>query len=360
MLKILIDSNIPFLPDCLNDVGETEIFSGGELTNSILKEYDCEMLFCRSTVKVNEELLKDTNVKFVATATSGTDHFDIEYLESKGISWHSAAGSNANSVAEYVVYSILRWMFFDKRKLNDCKIGIIGYGHVGKLVAKYSELLGLEVWLNDPPLREVNYEFPKQYKYSSLEDIFRNCDIVTNHVPLNGKGNHPTKNLLNAELISLLKAGDLFVHASRGGVVDETALLDAINVEEIYASLDTWIGEPLVNKKLADVSMFSTPHTAGHSFDAKLRGTKMMFDAFKKYTNSVVKCNILNDKLSKYKSIDKSYFNKPNDLVKLIFESRQIDQDSLLLLKSLNFDKEKAASFFKSMRKNYPIRREVL
>ena len=116
---IFIDENIPLLAHALADCGIIFQFNGRNLSNNDLKESNCNILFVRSTTNVNENLLKDTNVGFVGTATSGTDHIDIDYLINNSIYFADAAGSNSNSVAEYVVYSILKWADIHKISIKN-------------------------------------------------------------------------------------------------------------------------------------------------------------------------------------------------------------------------------------------------
>jgi erythronate-4-phosphate dehydrogenase len=283
---IYIDENIPLLPDVLSDCGELIKFNGRKLDNEFIKKHDCEYLFVRSTTKVNKSLLEDTNVRFVGTATSGIDHIDTQYLSSKGIHFCSAPGANANSVAEYVLYS----MFLYSKKLGislkDKTIGVVGYGNVGKIVAEYAHLMGLKVLINDPPLKNDGFLFPNNLEYVSLNEICESADILTNHVPLtfHGEGKHPTYRLFSPDHIKKIKRSAMIIHTSRGGVIDEDTLLERINKEELIAAVDVFENEPLVNIDVAKAAIISTPHIAGYSYDGKLKGTLMMAQQFQNFS----------------------------------------------------------------------------
>ncbi|MBM2816061.1 MAG: Erythronate-4-phosphate dehydrogenase [Ignavibacteria bacterium] len=362
MLKniIFVDKNISLLAESLAGCGEVNTFEGRLLNSEMLAEAHCDYLFVRSTTKVTKELLNGTNVKFVGTATSGTDHIDTDYLNSFGIIFADAAGSNANSVAEYVIYAILKWSETNSFNIKDKKIGIIGYGNIGKLVAKYSLKLGLQVFVNDPPLFESGFSFPDSLHYSDLEHIFQNCDLITNHVPLNFGGSHPTNKLINAQLISMLKNNALFIHTSRGGVVDEYALYELIQNKNIYLSIDVWENEPDFNTPLAGKSNIATPHIAGYSYDGKLKGALAMALAFERFSGEIPDYSIFNEELNKNKKLQDDSFRDSKLLYENLKLSRQIDRDTEDFLKLIDKFKEERKAGFDLLRKNYPKRREIL
>lgn len=355
---VFIDKNIPYLPEVFLDIADVHIFSGRELSNDDLIEKKCSALFTRSTVKVNEQLLAGTKVKFVATATSGIDHVDIEYLRRTGIYFDSALGSNANSVAEYIVYSILKWAIKENINLRDKTLGIIGYGNVGKLVAMYADKLGINILLNDPPLFELGFSFP--FEYCELSELISNSDIITNHVPLTKSGQYGTLNLLNNNNLKLLKDNSLFLHTSRGGVVDENSLIANKIMKNLNLVIDVWENEPDFNPELAELSDFATPHIAGHAFDSKLIGSKMMINAFNNYSGMHLNSKILDIELQKKQKYDFSQFTTNKNLLDKIESSRclQFDYQEFILFANLQSEEQKIK--FENYRKNYPIRREIL
>lgn len=358
MLNVLIDRNINLLFDSLEGFSNNKLFNGRELSKQDIIDFDCDILFTRSQTKVNEELLKDTKVKLVATATTGTEHVDIDYLKQNNIQFYDAAGSNANSVAEFVVYSIIRWAIINQFNLNEKVIGIIGFGRIGKIVKYYASQLGLKILVNDPPLFENNFQFPNDVIYSELEEIFQFADIVSNHVPLTFYGNHKTYKLINAEQIKLLKDNSLLIHHSRGGVIDENPLIHYKNEKNLFYSIDVWEKEPNFNSDLVNLCEIATPHISGYSFDGKLNGAKMMLDVFKKWTGIEPNYNIIDDELLKTKRESLLSFKNDHDTFKYLEQQRKF-YDDVILFKATTSLKDKNL-YFDSLRKNYPNKRECL
>ena len=353
-----IDSNIPFLADACNNHGAVHIFSGGELTSESLIDTGCTVLFARSTVKIKEALLKGTKVRFVGTATSGTDHVDKEYLMQQNIAFASALGSNANSVAEYVIWNMLKYSVENKIELTGKTLGIIGYGNIGKLVEKYGTYLKMEVIVNDPPLLEQGHI--KQSNHTNIDELIQNSEIITNHVPLEFGGKHPTHHSFNKERISNIKKDALFIHTSRGGVVNEKALLRRINNHEITAVVDVWEGEPDFNTELARNAVFATPHIAGHSFDAKITGAKAILDSYNAFAKCKIQSTELNAEFGKHKVSERNIFQDTITLYKLITESRKLNDDHKYMLNIADMPTDQRKTGFSDYRRNYPIRREVL
>lgn len=359
-MVIFIDENIPFLGESLKNCGEIVPFNGRELTKKNLIDSHCNFLFVRSTTNVNRDLLEDTKVKFIGSATSGIDHIDLNYLKEKNIVFSDAKGSNANSVAEYVVYSILKWSIVNNIELINKKIGIIGYGNIGKLVAGYSELLGLEVYINDPPLLDDGFVFPDSVKYSDLQEIFSNCDIISNHVPLTKVGNYKTFKLIDRKLISLIKKDSLFIHTSRGGIVVEEALLNSLTDRKFFAVIDVWENEPLINSLLCRLSFLSTPHIAGYSFDGKIKGVKKMADFFYSVTNLKPDYSLIDEQIFEIEPVMKDIYNNKLKLLEILENNRKFSDDYKYILNTMLFDDIKRARSFDEFRKNYPKRRESL
>ena len=104
-MKIIADANIPFVQQCFSSIGEVEVLPGRKITPHSVR--DADVLLVRSVTAVNSELLSASRVRFVGTATIGFEHVDVEYLRKSNIAFASAPGSNANSVAEYVVAALL-------------------------------------------------------------------------------------------------------------------------------------------------------------------------------------------------------------------------------------------------------------
>ncbi len=201
---ILVDENIPLLAEALRPCGKITGYSGRELSKHELIKSSCSSLFVRSTTKIDSTLIEGTSVKFIGTATSGIDHVDVEYLKINNITFTFAPGSNANSVAEYVVYSILKWRSLIQSEIENKTIGIVGFGNIGKIVARYSNYMGMKILVNDPPLKDSGCDFPEYVEYTGLDELIARSDIITNHVPLTIVGSYPTHNLFNEQNIKLI------------------------------------------------------------------------------------------------------------------------------------------------------------
>jgi erythronate-4-phosphate dehydrogenase len=273
MPKIIADSNIPHAADACAHLGDVTVLKSSEFSPETLR--DCDILLCRSTRKIDAELLDGSRVRFVATATIGTDHIDADYLASRGIAWASAPGSNANSVSEYVTTALLVLAGEMGRRLSEMSIGVVGVGNVGSRVVRKCEALGMTVVQNDPPLARKTSED----RYRPLGELL-SCDVITFHVPLTHDGEDPTFHLCDAALLDRLRPGAVLINSSRGPVVDGNALGHTVDSGRITAVvLDVWEGEPLFDPRLLAKVAIGTPHIAGHALDAKINGTKMVYEA---------------------------------------------------------------------------------
>ncbi len=351
-MNITADENIPYVEEAFNTLGKVTTVNGRTLSSDKLQTTD--ILLVRSVTQVNQKLLQDTPVKFVASATAGFNHIDLKYLEKNKIDFARAPGSNAISAAEYVMAGISLWSLQNNKDLNSLSIGIIGCGNVGSRVKQLCEDSGIHCVINDPPLEEKK---PAQYDYSSIEKALAS-DIVTLHTPLTYDGNHPSYRLLNNRLISILKSGTLFINAARGEVVEEPALLKRIKShDDISLILDVWENEPNIGLELLPYTLIGTPHIAGYSIDGKIRGTEMIYNAV---------CDFLGEKpLWSAQQVD--FSNNPRTVIKLsrnhdnrstLLKAYNILQDDNNLKRLLKNKALQDGKYFDSLRKNYPARRE--
>ena len=280
---IIADKNIPFLRRRLESVAEIDYLSQEEITPEKIKDADC--LIIRTRTICDASLLESSNVRAIVTATIGTDHIDMDYCKKKGIAVFNAPGCNAPGVAQYVWSALLR-LDFDTSKQ---KIGIVGCGNVGTIVAQWGLLIGCEVLVSDPPKSKEDPSgkwLPENGKGSirmaSLKEILRECDAVTLHTPLTRTGENPTFHLIGAEELALMKNGAILVNAARGEVVDNVALENELKRNRIKAVIDTWEDEPELNRSLLDKVTIATPHIAGYSRQGKERATRMSIENLEK------------------------------------------------------------------------------
>ena len=350
-MKLVVDENIALAEEAFGSFGELLLVNGRGIKNEIL--LDADILIVRSITNVNKELLSGTKVRFVGTATIGTDHIDTDYLSQEGIEFSDAKGCNANSVAEYVFAALMRIAVEENISFKDKSIGVIGVGNVGSRVVKYAEGFGLEVIKNDPPKERANIGSG----YSTLEDTLK-ADIVSLHVPLNLSGIDKTFHLLNENNFNSLKQEAILINTSRGAVIANDALLNVIDKKQFKVVLDVWEGEPQVNTVLLEKVKSGTAHIAGYSLEGKVNGTKMIYDSLRSFTNSIT------DWIPNLPNIHKTEIELPSagtDEEKLNFIFNQvynIKNDDSLIRKLPTIKKDERKRHFDKLRKKYSVRRE--
>ena len=354
-MKIVADGNIPFVKECFTTVGEVKVVPGRQITPEILADADC--LLVRSVTKVNEKLLAGSKVRFVATATIGFEHIDTEYLAKNKIGFASAPGSNANSVAEYIVVALLSVGKKHKIKLEGKSIGIVGVGNVGSRVAEKCIALGMKVLLNDPPLQRQTGDA----KYLPIEKLY-GCDFITFHTPLVFDGIDKTFHLADEKLFKSLRQGCVFINSSRGGVMDTQALKAAIKAGKLKAViLDVWENEPNIDNELLRMVDIGTPHIAGYSYDGKIAGMIMIYEAACKFFK-VMPQRTVADYLPAPLVPEIKIEDAGKDEQEILHETVQriypINRDDFNMREILMVEEGSRGKFFDDLRKNYPVRRE--
>ncbi|QMV51039.1 4-phosphoerythronate dehydrogenase PdxB [Ewingella americana] len=277
-MKILVDENMPYAVELFSRLGNVQAVPGRPIPQDALN--DADALMVRSVTKVNEALLAGKPVKFVGTATAGTDHVDDAWLQQQGIGFSAAPGCNAIAVVEYVFSSLLILAQRDGFQLRDKTVGIVGVGNVGSRLNARLRALGIRTLLCDPPRADRGDE----ETFSSLDQLVAEADILTFHTPLNMSGPYSTHHLVDADLLARLPADRILINACRGEVVDNAALLDALNgPKKLTAVLDVWEPEPDLSLALLDKVAIGTAHIAGYSLEGKARGTTQVFEAFSQF-----------------------------------------------------------------------------
>jgi erythronate-4-phosphate dehydrogenase len=271
-MMIAVDDAIPFWQETFPLLGEVRPFSGRDVTRRDIQNADA--LIVRSVTAVNEDLLEGTSVRFVATATVGTDHLDLTYLESRGIYVASATGSSANAVSEYIIAALMAVAGKRGWDLARMSLGIIGVGNIGRKVNHKAKALGMTVLLCDPPLKDLTGDS----KYLPLDEVLE-ADILTFHVPLTIDGAYPTWHMINQKTLMRLTPRQFLINSSRGDVFSQDDLRTALVRGDIAGvALDVWHGEPNVDYDLMDRLDIGTAHIAGYSLDARIRATEMIFE----------------------------------------------------------------------------------
>ncbi len=276
-MKLVIDDKIPFIRGAAERLGEVVYLPGKSITRADVA--DADALIVRTRTRCDEALLSGCRVKFIATATIGYDHLDTEYLAKAGICWTNCPGCNAASVAQYVEAALLLLAGAGCIDLKQCTVGVIGVGHVGSRVAQMAQRLGCRLLLCDPPRAERG-----EAGFVALEVLEREADVLTFHTPLSTSGTHPTFHLADEAFFARLKRTPVIINTSRGEVVSNAALLDAIRKLLVGAVIiDTWENEPNISLPLLEKCFLATPHIAGYSADGKANATRMALESVARF-----------------------------------------------------------------------------
>ena len=254
----------------------------------IIKDYDG--LIVRNKTQVNKNILSNAKkLKFIGRLGVGLDNIDTEFCKSKNIHVQPATGMNADSVAEYVISSSMSLikkipMFHNgtvkgnwprttikSAEINEKCIGIVGFGTIGRKVADYSLKNGLNVLAYDPYIKKLD-DNEKNYKLSSLENVFKDADIISLHLPLTEE----TKNLINKSSFSKMQKQPIIINTPRGSVVNENDLIDAYDQNQISGfALDVFENEPikkdLYERITSEMNRILTPHISGVTTESNIR-----------------------------------------------------------------------------------------
>ena len=380
-MKIVVDDKIPYIRETLERLADKLVYKKG---SAIGPEdvRDADALIVRTRTRCDEQLLKGSKVQFVATATIGYDHIDTAWCEQNGIKWTNCPGCNSGSVAQYVE-SVLLVLDYGSRitdyGLNTANnpspvishpssvtLGVVGCGHVGSKVCRVGERLGLRVLVNDPPLEKTiengelrmeNYDnqtsavnqgvlsnhnsqlstLNSKFDFVSLETIAHEADIITFHVPLD----ETTRHLADEAFFKKLQRQPVIINSSRGGVVDEQALLQALDDGLVsQAVIDTWENEPDISRTLLYKCYIGTPHIAGYSADGKVNADNMVVEALCRHFALPLPPKIEPPMLP----ADFHYTGNPLELYNAMDDSRKLKEHP---------------ERFEELRGNYPLRREV-
>ncbi|GAC34494.1 4-phosphoerythronate dehydrogenase [Paraglaciecola polaris] len=349
-MKIYYEDSLPYAAEFFSELGDSRVFSHKDVNAKLVA--DADVLLVRSTTKVNAQLLDlNQNIAYVGTATAGTNHLDEEYLRSRELGIHSAAGCNAVAVAEYVLSALFVMALEHDWQLVDKTVGIVGAGHVGTRLSAKLTALGIRHLLCDPPLADAGD--PRDFV--DMSQIMQ-CDIITLHVPLIKGGRYNTGHMFDAKRLDALKETQLLINACRGEVIDNKALLACFEAgRALNVVLDVWENEPDIDQALVPYIALATAHIAGHTVEGKARGTEMLYQQVcGQFGFTATK------KLSDYLPVpqpDRLYVDETLRgqalLSALVLSVYDIRNDSKQFKESIHLPDQ-----FRYIRKNYSIRRE--
>ncbi len=291
MSKILITDKItPDAISVLREKHEVEEFLDWKLEELLEKIKDFDALVVRSRTKVTKELIDaGKKLRIIARAGAGIDNIDKDYAESKGIQVLNTPTANLLSVAELTLglaIALLRHIpradrgmrqgLWEKKKLRGSEIsgkkwGIIGLGNVGRLVVGLLKGFNCDILTYDPYVSKET-AVGLGARSVSLDELLRECDIISIHVPLLDS----TRGLIGARELSMMKDSAVLINTSRGGIVDESALYEALRKNKIRgAALDVFENEPPGDSLLLTLeNTVYTCHLGANTSDALDRVSK--------------------------------------------------------------------------------------
>lgn len=279
-MRWVVDEGIPMTPALRHLMGETKVLRGRDIGSEALA--DTQILLVRSITRVDAQLLRGSTVRFVGSATAGTDHIDTSALAHSGIAWSAAPGSNATAVVEYVLSAIALSGFLAPI-LKGLKVGIVGLGEVGYRLSSRLLQMGCSVGAYDP----LRTSWPGNIPRLTLKEVLSQ-PVVSLHASLHDQVPFSSHGLVDAKLAEYaVRAAEkrgmgLFLNAARGELMTPDALTTLL-ASPITVILDTWPGEPLLSPAVLSSTDWVSPHIAGHSLDAKARGSNMLARALARW-----------------------------------------------------------------------------
>jgi erythronate-4-phosphate dehydrogenase len=346
-MKVVVDKDIKNFIDLVNELdGLQDIkftyVTSKEINNDLL--IDADVLFIRSTTKIDKKLLENSSVKLIGSATAGIDHVDIDYLESSQIRWFYSPGCNSSSVVHYVLSSI---GYLNKINVinEDSILGIIGCGNVG---AK------LRLILNKLKIKNMICDPYKDFDYlSSMEEVSQ-CEVISLHTPLTFSDKYATHNMIDKYFLATSKV-ETIINTSRGSIVNEKDLIKASHINYIS---DVWENEPCPDTDIIKKAILATPHIAGHSYEGKINGTINLLSTFIEVIDISEKNMISNKKLLSNMTQNKPINNNIN--LSSFIDSYDIFNESIVFKELSNkSDQFIPAADFINIRRMHKIRNDI-
>ena len=296
--KTLTNDDIDF--SVFDEFGEVTIYDYTKYDEIAERVKDSEIILCNKCI-MNKETLKNAgNVKYIGLFATGYNNVDIEYTNERNITVCNAGSYSTNAVAQHVFALILEhynkvgeynkfvkdggWIHSEKfspfkpmKEMDGRTLGIVGYASIGKKVAKIAQAFDMKVLAyNRSPKKDESVRFVE------MDELLEKSDIVSIHCPLN----NDSEKMCNKEFFEKMKDGALFINTSRGGVVDEQALIDAVKSKKISgAGLDVVAVEPMEkHEEILDIdNIIITPHSAWAPVETRTRLVEIVKNNIKKW-----------------------------------------------------------------------------
>ena len=296
--KTLTNDDIDF--SVFDEFGEVTIYDYTKYNQIAERIKDAEIILCNKSI-MNRMTLKDAkNVKYIGLFATGYNNVDIEYTNERNITVCNAGSYSTNAVAQHVFALILEhynkvgeynkfvkdggWIHSEKfspfkpmKEMDGRTLGIVGYGSIGKKVAKIAQAFDMKVLAyNRSPKKDEGVRFVE------MDELLEKSDIVSIHCPLN----RDSEKMCNKDFFSKMKDGALFINTSRGGVVDEPALIEAVKSGKLSgAGLDVVAVEPMEKHyDILDIdNIIITPHSAWAPVETRTRLVEIVRNNIKKW-----------------------------------------------------------------------------
>ena len=343
--KVVIDSAIWVTPSLSALPIELVSIRATQIVPADLK--DANALLTRTVTRVDANLLQDSQITFVGTASAGTDHVDTRYLSERGIKLANAAGCNAGAVADYVLDAIYQCQRLESL-ISGATVGLVGYGAVGRHLAARLSMLGGKIKVYDPYVKSAE----AGVTLCALPEVL-GCSIVSLHAALHTDQPHPSAQMIDNTAVSYISPDALFINAGRGGLVTEEALHRMAD-KGVMLVLDTWPEEPSVSQELLSRATFATPHIAGYTRTAKSSATDFLIEPLVRALSLDYPFNTLESEDTRQVMVDLSRQSDSHGLMDVMKVISRLTQDDDQFRKS--WEKSQTPDNFETQRTQYRLR----
>ena len=343
--KVVIDSAIWVTPSLSALPIELVPIRGTQIVPSDLE--DANALLTRTVTRIDANLLQDSPISFVGTASAGTDHIDTRYLSERGIKLANAAGCNAGAVADFVLDAIYQCQRLESL-ISGATVGLVGYGAVGRHLAARLSKLGGKVKVYDPYVESTD----ANVTLCALPEVLR-CSILSLHAALHNDQPHPSAEMIDNIAVGYISPDAMFINAGRGGLVTEEALHRMAD-KGVTLVLDTWPDEPSMSQELLSLATFATPHIAGYTRTAKSNATDFLIEPLVRALSLDSPFDTLESEDTKQVMVDLSRQSDSHGLMDVMKVVSRLAQDDDEFRKT--WEKSKTPDNFEMQRTQYRLR----
>tara|TARA_E500000178_G_scaffold214962_1_gene212296 strand:+ start:691 stop:1824 length:1134 start_codon:yes stop_codon:yes gene_type:complete len=343
--KVVIDSAMWVTPRLSTLPIELVPIRGTQIVPGDLE--DANALLTRTVTRVDANLLQDSPISFVGTASAGTDHIDTPFLSERGIQLANAAGCNAGAVADYVLDAIHQCQRLESL-ISGTTVGLVGYGAVGRHLAARLSKLGGKVKVYDPYVESTEADVT----FFALPEVL-GCSIVSLHAALHNDQRYPSAQMIDQAAAGYISPDALFINAGRGGLVTEEAL-HRLADKGVTLVLDTWPNEPSVSQELLSRVAFATPHIAGYTGTAKKNATNFLIEPLVRALSLDNPFNTLESEETKQVTLDLSHESEIHGLMTAMEAVSRLAQDDGEFREA--WKKSQTADNFEMQRTQYRLR----